>query len=321
MLHQLLDEDIDAIHKRYVASPRAIFQLVAAAKQIDLYEDFVGSLVVDGVQKALKEYDDGKNKESDFYGLLNQIGGLSLMSHPAANGQRRAPFIITCITATCFGPVQCFLADSHRKRVYLPLNRLQRPTFKNSLPVLMHTPFIDLLVKDVGGHVRAIELIANELATYPNGVQPNIPELASAIYTKLKDRYSEAISLIGDCALSIAQCILSRREIFLGDVIPGSDLRWEHVISSGLVWFEKKNELGTRGYLAAPYVWLWILSRQLPLVNTKRLCQFLVNCKFNDYEELVHLMTGKGSLGNTTWQSFEHFCCTFRARPMAIFGD
>jgi len=80
MLRQLLNEDIDAIHDQYVASPRAIFQLVATAEKIDLYEDFTGILVVDGVQKTRTEYDDGENKESGFYGLLNQIGGLSLMS-------------------------------------------------------------------------------------------------------------------------------------------------------------------------------------------------------------------------------------------------
>ncbi|KAN0070135.1 hypothetical protein V8E54_011716 [Elaphomyces granulatus] len=81
-------------------------------------------------------------------------------------------------------------------------------------------------------------------------------------------RYSEAISLLRNCTLSIAQCILSRREILLGNMIPGSDLRWEHVISSGLVWFEKKTELDTRGYLVAPYILLWMLSRQSPSANT-----------------------------------------------------
>jgi hypothetical protein len=81
-------------------------------------------------------------------------------------------------------------------------------------------------------------------------------------------RYSETISLLRNCTLSIAQYILSRREILLGNMIPGSDLRWEHVISSGLVWLEKKTELDTRGYPVAPYILLWMLSRQSPSANT-----------------------------------------------------
>ena len=53
MLHQLLGKPIDYLRSRYVASPRAIFRLVAAAENVDLYDDFTGILVIDGVQKAI----------------------------------------------------------------------------------------------------------------------------------------------------------------------------------------------------------------------------------------------------------------------------
>ena len=127
------------------------------------------------------EYGDGKNKNSIFYALLSQIGGLSLMKRRRSETEggklRSAPFIMTCVTATCFGPIETFLADSHRMRVYLPLNRLSAPTWKkdNSL-VLDNSPAARLLVNDVGGHARAIELIADELNKYQDGLQPNIAE-------------------------------------------------------------------------------------------------------------------------------------------------
>jgi len=35
------------------------------------------------------------------------------------------------------------------------------------------------------------------------------------------------------------------------------------------------------------------------------MCQFLKNWQFNDYAKLLHLETGQGLPGNTTWQSFE----------------
>jgi hypothetical protein len=164
MLHQLLDEPFEDIRDRYIADPADVFELIAAAENVDLYDEFTGILVVDGIQKAFVEHDDGKNKNSTFYGLLGQIGGLSLMkrrrSKPEGGKLRSAPFIMTCVTATCFGPIQGFLADSHRKCVYLPLNRLNAPTWKkDNSPVLNNSPTTRLLVNDVGGHARAIEFV------------------------------------------------------------------------------------------------------------------------------------------------------------------
>jgi hypothetical protein len=104
MLHQLLRKPIDHIRNRYVADPATIFQLVAAAENVDLYDDFTGILVVDGIQKALTGHDDGRNKNSAFYGLLSQISELGLQSrHPSetrGGTLREASFIVTCVTAT-----------------------------------------------------------------------------------------------------------------------------------------------------------------------------------------------------------------------------
>src|SRR5947209_2828339 len=114
MLHQLLRKHIDHIRNRYVADPAAIFRLVAAAENVDLYDDFTGILVIDGIQKTLMGHDDGRNNKSNFYGLLSQISDLSLLSRDSSETRgrtlREAPFIMTCVNATCFGPIQQFLA-------------------------------------------------------------------------------------------------------------------------------------------------------------------------------------------------------------------
>ena len=327
MLQQLLRKPIDHIRNRYVADAAAIFRLVAAAEGVDLYDDFTGILVVDGMQKVLTEHDEGRNKNSAFYGLLNQIGGLSLMargdSETKGGTLRKAPFIMTCVTATCFGPIQDFLAHSHRKRVYLPLNRLQPPTWKNdNSQVLDKSTVTCLLVNDVGGHARAMELVADELARYQNELEPNITELANAVYAQLMDRYEEAVSVLRGYTVPVVQCILSRQKVRLRDMIPGSNIRWDHVTASGLIWFER-TETGydAYGYLVAPYIWLWMLARTQTSGNTERLCRFLRNWQFNDYAELLHLTTGEGLPGNTTWQSFEVFCCSFRILRSLGFGD
>lgn len=130
MLHQLFSKPISYICSQYVAEPEAVFRLIAAAENVNLYKDFIGILVVNGIQRALARYNDGQDKDSNFYGLLSQIGGLSLISQSPSEtaGLRKAPFIMTCVTATCFGPINENLANTYRNRVYLPLNRLQPPT-------------------------------------------------------------------------------------------------------------------------------------------------------------------------------------------------
>ena len=126
MLHQLLGKPIDYIRSRYVATPEAVFRLVAAAEKVDLYDDFTGILVVDGIQKDRTGYSDGA-----IYEFLDQITAVSLMRrHPLdSKGGRAAPFIMTCVTTSRLRPTYEFPAQaSHGKRVYLPLNRLDAPT-------------------------------------------------------------------------------------------------------------------------------------------------------------------------------------------------
>ena len=74
----VLGNPTDYIRSRYVASPEAVsvFRFVAAAEKVDLYDDFTGILVVDGIQKDRMGYSD-----DTIYGLLDQIRGLSPPAH------------------------------------------------------------------------------------------------------------------------------------------------------------------------------------------------------------------------------------------------
>jgi hypothetical protein len=331
MLYQLLGGNIENIRSEYVATPRDVFELVAAAENVDLYNDFTGILVVDGIQRAMTWNSERMDKESCFYGFLDEIGDLSIMSRDSSETEkgklRRTPFIITCVTGTYLGPACQFLVESHRKRVYLPLNRLDAPTWKDDNSEVLNDDLgTHLLLNDVGGHARAIEAIADTLKGYRNGFQPNITELANRVLFTLQDRYKEAIAIMGDELLPVVQCILSRQPIRLQAFIPGSDLRWEHITAPGLLWFEKIEEAPDSGYdrlgyLVAPYMWLWLLARLLPPDNLERLYQFLREWEFNDYQQLLYLQTGQGSAGKVTWQNFETFCCYFRILRSLGLGD
>jgi hypothetical protein len=335
MLHQLLrGSRLNDLRRTYIADPDAVFQLVATAENVDWCNDFTGILVVDGIQKANKWDSDREDKQGVFYSFLSQIGDLSLMSRDPPETEegemRQSPFIMTCVTATYFGPAKQYLNDDiHRKRVYLPLNRLDVPTWKDSDDeVLNDDPGTRLLLDDVGGHARAIEVIAEELAKYRNGTGPNISELANTVLIRLKDRYSEVASMMGDDLIPVVQCILSRKPIRLQEFIPDSDKRWGHIIAKGLLWFEKiEKDPGSEylfnplGYLVAPYIWLWLFSRLLPAHNTDRLAHFLRQWDFNDYAYLLHRKTGIGYIGKVTWQTFEAFCCYFRILRSLWFGN
>jgi hypothetical protein len=48
------------------------YRLIATVENVDLHNEFAGILVIDGIQKALVEYNDGHNKDSAFYGLLKR---------------------------------------------------------------------------------------------------------------------------------------------------------------------------------------------------------------------------------------------------------
>ena len=331
MLHQLLGKNINDIHSKFVASPQAIFELVAKAEKVDFYNDFTGILVVDGAHQVSKSLYDGHNKDSDFYSLLVQIAALSLMARSLPEAEenkehRRAPFIMTCVTASCFGPAEYALAKTGRYRVYLPLNRLAPPVWKWSQSKVFDTsPFTKLLVNDAGGHARAMEIMADLFGRSQRGLKPNFPEFADKLRDALMSRYRDAFVMLKDYTLPLVQCILSRRQIDLDDlVIPGSTLRWEDVTSSGLIWFTSDTR---RGYLEAPYIWLWMICRSEESKNpgtsgdpeTMHFRQFLIDWKFNDYEQISYLLTGVGE--PPTWQSFERFCTSFRVLRSLGFGN
>jgi hypothetical protein len=79
--------------------------------------------------------------------------------------------------------------------------------------------------------------------------------------TKFLNRYREAVFALQGHTFPVIQCILPRQQIRLREAIPRTNLRWEHVTASGLIWFESTGaNYDTYGYLVAPYIWLWMLA-------------------------------------------------------------
>ena len=125
MLHQLLGPEmsLDEVTTKYVPpSPCEIFRLVAQREGIDLFKEFTGVLVIDGLQRFLELGDDGKNKVSMFYTMLNEIADTAL--------DKRGIFIIPCCTATLTPALENFFLLTSRYRAFLPVGSLDSPTPK-----------------------------------------------------------------------------------------------------------------------------------------------------------------------------------------------
>ena len=103
-----------------------LFRLVAQYEGEDLFKQFTGVLVVDGLEPCFMELgEDGKNKGSRFHSALASVSDTAM--------DPRGVFIIPCCTATVTAPVAEFFAISHRRRVFLPVvASLAPPTMKKN---------------------------------------------------------------------------------------------------------------------------------------------------------------------------------------------
>ena len=125
MLHQLLGPkmSIYEVTRKYEAPcPSEIFRLVAQREGVDLFNEFTGVLVIDGLQRFLELGDDGQNKIYMFNTLLNNIADTAL--------DKRGIFIIPCCTATITPALEHLFALSSRYRAFLPVSSLDSPTPK-----------------------------------------------------------------------------------------------------------------------------------------------------------------------------------------------
>ncbi|RGB35999.1 hypothetical protein C1646_741943 [Rhizophagus diaphanus] len=85
----------------------SILRRCAEQKEVKLKELTV-ILIVDGLQTALINQNDGMNKESLFYSLMTEISLLAT--------NRDSPFVIACCTATLARPFHQVVANSHQQR-------------------------------------------------------------------------------------------------------------------------------------------------------------------------------------------------------------
>lgn len=119
MLLQLLPDEVgvDQVLQQYVPpDPTEVLRAVAQGEYEDLYNEFIGIIIIDGVQNFLQGSKNDQDKDSNLYQTLVEIEEIALQ--PRTKGV----FVIPCCTTTIDLSPQFLI--THRNRIYLPLKSL-----------------------------------------------------------------------------------------------------------------------------------------------------------------------------------------------------
>ncbi|PKC54715.1 hypothetical protein RhiirA1_505747 [Rhizophagus irregularis] len=303
MLYQLQNQDLDWVDIRDDKQSLSIISILkrcAKEKKVAIKELTV-ILIVDGLQTALINPDDGMKKDSLFYSLMTEISLLVI--------NKQSPLIIACCTATLARPFHEIVQVSHQKRVFLQIRSLDSPKKKNE-PVFKNTPLLNMLVSDMGGNGRALEALqsAIEGVDFENS---SFLLIAEQIYYKLKDHYSEWISYTRYLT-PVLRAIMTHTKLVLSAHIPGTDILPEELSKLGLVKLEKQDDLSDKGTLTCLYIWLWLMANAS---GDSILC----NWNFKYYSEIQNKKDPTIPPGCQFWQHFKHFIASFRVLKSNVF--
>ncbi|CAG8774095.1 42730_t:CDS:2 [Gigaspora margarita] len=260
-------------------SPWDVLALIAKYEDKKL-KDATVILVVDGLHNIMSNRNDGLNKNSSVYRTLTNIGDLSLSK----------TFVISCCTATTAGPIENFIAESSRKRVFLPVPSLKPPTVTHNG-----------IIKDV------FDIILENSLSQDNINNFNISDLMGSLRNTLENLYKQAFSYTSDEAKQIVRAVLTHKLLDLYQPIIKSTLTPDKVTRTGMFRFEKIGN-SNYGFLTMPYIWLWIMVGQLADRDDPQLQHW----RFDDYEEHLSkndksLATGGSNihLRNLLWSKIE----------------
>ncbi|CAG8693137.1 4128_t:CDS:2, partial [Funneliformis caledonium] len=288
--------------------PLDVVSLIAKHHNRDLKNATV-ILVVDGMQQLMENKDDGLKLNSTFYKTLTSVADLAFSS----------TFVIPVCTSTITGPIDGMLRYSPRKRIYLPVASLQPPNYRQGdilVPVFKNDEITNTLVEDCGGHGRALEALDDCLAGR-SIEECNVDTLMNDLRHDLTEKYRNAIFSTVEDARPIARAIFTKRLLNKYKPIPKTDKTPDEFVGGGLIRFEQSSSSSRRGYLTAPYIWLWIFME----ISNEEGDPLLRDWEFADYGEQRAFLNPVTSLQAKSWQSFEKFVASFRCIKSTVIEE
>jgi hypothetical protein len=263
-----------------------VFRLLGELLDRDL-EDMTVFLMIDGTQRAL-------NKDGLFYDIFSSVSMLINQS---------PVFIIGCCAATVTVPVSQVLAGSSQRRISLKVPLLNgKEIFRG---FLRGNPILDLLIDDMGGNGRALEILEDQWKIYLKSPEIyDIPTLMTNLRSDLQSVYAD-ISDATSHFIPILRAIMTKHEFNeAADIIPGTEWTVDKACSSGLINFNTDPEYPNT--LSCAFVWLWLLTSR-------------------KHDNLYQLVTGiyDNSAGDKvnfpTWPQFEKFNAHYRCLKSQLF--
>jgi len=216
-----------------------VFRLLGQLLTKDLDEMTV-FLMVDGTQRVI-------NKDI-FYDVFSNVS-LLINQSPV--------FIIGCCAATESVPVSQVLAGTLQRKRPLKVPLLNgREIFRKYLRVF--NPILDLLIDDMGGNGRALELLEDQWKMYLNS--PEIYDTVTLMTNLRSDLHSVYdISDASSQFFPILRAIMTKC-VFneVTDIIPGTDWTVDKTCSIGLVNYNSDPEYPNT--LSCAFIWLWLLT-------------------------------------------------------------
>lgn len=296
ILLQLLGGSLTDILNTYQPPhPETVFQLIAKSEKKDLSQQTI-ILVVDGLHNLPDDL--------QFNGTLTELGNLS-----------HGGFRLVCVTSTFRDRIETALKPSRRLRIYLPIEPLNPPTIRDehgsSIAAFPDkTPLGQLLVRDCGGHGRALEILWN-LIKGKDLKSTNLKEIMHDLRAKLTSYYPLVFRVRTEEKEAIVRAAFVHQLLYASDPLSGTGKTPDELCAPGLVWFEEDETATGYGRLKVAYICIWAMANSLrdPILR---------NWSFDDYSTLLEKVN---EAIKPSWEEFKRFNIRFRCLKSQIFEN
>ncbi|RPB26820.1 hypothetical protein L211DRAFT_835163 [Terfezia boudieri ATCC MYA-4762] len=251
-------------------------------------------LVVDGLHNLPDDL--------QFNGTLAELANLS-----------HGGFRLVCVTSAFRDRIETALKPSRRLRIYLPIEPLNPPTIRdehgNSIAAFHDkTPLGQLLVRDCGGHGRALEILWN-LIKGKDLKSTNLKEIMHDLKAKLTSYYPMVFRVRTEEKEAIVRAAFVHPLLYASDPLSGTGKTPDELCAPGLVWFEEDETATGYGRLKVAYICIWAMANSLrdPILR---------NWSFDDYSTLLEKVN---EAIKPSWEEFKRFNIRFRCLKSQIF--
>ncbi len=245
-------------------------------------------LLVDGLQRLQHEL---QSKTSVLAGAITSV----------CNIVNAGPeFVVGVLAATVHVPINHFLSNSPQTRVFL-----QPPAVDGAFLVEKYgadEPGLRLLVGDMGGHGRALELLEEVVREHPSRPLP-LAKVANKLYHKLIGKYDNWIAKSTALFGPVVTAVLARSP-FMHELDTVADgIAVEEVLGLGLVRWA-----GPNTPLDLSYVALWLMATD----------EQKLDLMLGDYESVEASLLQKN--GRRDWRAWERLVASFRGLKSVAFA-